>query len=114
MLQTKTDKALRTIGEAADILGVATHVIRFWESSFTKLKPIKYNGRRYYSPEHIHMLGQIKTLLHKQKFSIKEAASQLDKPKHQLIKIRERLIKARDRLSKLITHPEIQESSYLN
>ncbi len=114
MLQTKTEKALRTIGEAADAIGVATHVIRFWEGNFAKLKPVKYNGRRYYSPENIQMLSRIKILTYEQNLSLKEAASQLDKPKHQLIKIRERLVKARDKLSKFIAHSEPQESSYLN
>lgn len=102
MLQTKTDKALRTIGEAAEKLGVATHVIRFWESSFANLKPVKYNGRRYYSPENMDVLQQIKILVHEQNYSIKEAIVHFNKPKHLLLKVREKLIKARDRLSKLI------------
>jgi DNA-binding transcriptional MerR regulator len=102
MLRQKTDKALRTIGEAAAALEVAVHVIRFWETNFSNLKPVKYNGRRYYSPENMHVLKQIKALVHEQNYSIKEAIAKFKKPVHPFIKIRERLIKAKDRLCRLL------------
>jgi DNA-binding transcriptional MerR regulator len=102
MLQTKTNKALKTIGETAAILKVAPHVIRFWESNFIKLKPIKYNGRRYYTNENIHMLEKIKILLHEKKFSIQETIIYINKPTNPLRKIKEKLIKNRNRLKMLI------------
>ena len=102
MLQTKTNKALKTIGEAAAILKVAPHVIRFWESNFTRLKPIKYNGRRYYTNENIHMLEKIKILLHEKNFSIQETIIYINKPVNPLIKIKEKLIKNREKLNKLL------------
>jgi DNA-binding transcriptional MerR regulator len=110
----KTNKALRTIGEAAESLNVATHVIRFWESSFSKLKPVKYNGRRYYTNENIELLRRIKTLLHEHNFSIKEADIHLKKPKNPLVTTREKLMIARDRLNKLIPSSIYQDHTLLS
>jgi len=107
MLAKKTDHALRTIGEVAEILSVPSHVIRFWEGKFLHLKPVKYNGRRYYSPENISFLKQIKELLYNQEYSIKAAISYLAKPRtlvapHVLLNVKEKLLQARKKLSKLL------------
>lgn len=68
----KSARAYRTISEAAEILGVATHVLRFWESKFSAIKPLKRGGgRRYYTPENIEVLQKIKTLLHDEGYTIK-------------------------------------------
>lgn len=75
----KSDRALRTISEAADLLDVPQHVLRFWETKFTQIKPLKRNGgRRFYRPEDIETLQVIKTLLYKQGFTIKGARKALE------------------------------------
>lgn len=61
----KSDTAFRTISEAADEIGVPAHVLRFWETRFSTLQPLKRaGGRRYYRPVDMALLRQIKTLLH--------------------------------------------------
>jgi resuscitation-promoting factor RpfA len=61
----KSPDAFRTISEVADWLGVPTHVLRFWESRFPQVKPVKRaGGRRYYRPADMSLLGGIKRLLH--------------------------------------------------
>lgn len=75
----KSDRALRTISEAADLLDVPQHVLRFWETKFPQIKPLKRNGgRRFYRPEDIDTLQVIKTLLYKQGFTIKGARKALE------------------------------------
>lgn len=61
----KSPDAFRTISEVAEWLEVPTHVLRFWESRFTQIKPVKRaGGRRYYRPADMELLGGIKRLLH--------------------------------------------------
>ena len=61
----KADTAFRTISEAAGVIGVPAHVLRFWETRFPQLQPLKRaGGRRYYRPGDMALLRQIKTLLH--------------------------------------------------
>ena len=61
----KSDTAFRTISEAADEIGVPAHVLRFWETRFSMLQPLKRaGGRRYYRPVDMSLLRQIKALLH--------------------------------------------------
>lgn len=61
----KADSAFRTISEAADEIGVPAHVLRFWETRFGQLQPLKRaGGRRYYRPADMALLRQIKALLH--------------------------------------------------
>ena len=61
----KSRDAFRTISEVADWLGTPTHVLRFWESRFSQVKPVKRaGGRRYYRPDDMELLGGIKKLLH--------------------------------------------------
>lgn len=62
---TKSPDAFRTISEVAEWLDVPAHVLRFWESRFTQVKPVKRaGGRRYYRPTDMELLGGIKRLLH--------------------------------------------------
>jgi DNA-binding transcriptional MerR regulator len=69
---TKSPDAFRTISEVAEWLDRPTHVLRFWESKFTQVKPIKRaGGRRYYRPEDMLLLGGIKKLLHDDGMTIK-------------------------------------------
>lgn len=68
----KSPDAFRTISEVSDWLDTPAHVLRFWESKFTQIKPVKRaGGRRYYRPEDMALLGGIKTLLHEQGMTIK-------------------------------------------
>lgn len=68
----KSPDAFRTISEVADWLGIQAHVLRFWESKFTQVKPVKRaGGRRYYRPSDMLLLGGIKKLLHEDGLTIK-------------------------------------------
>ncbi len=68
----KAASAFRTIGEVADGLGVAQHVLRFWEKKFHQVRPVKRNGgRRYYRVEDIELLREIRSLLHDQGYTIR-------------------------------------------
>lgn len=68
----KSARAYRTISEVAEDLGVATHVLRFWESRFSNIRPMKRSGgRRYYRPEDVDLLRQIKTLLYEEGYTIR-------------------------------------------
>src|SRR6056297_1538868 len=68
----KSADAFRTISEVAEWLEVPAHVLRFWESKFTQVKPVKRaGGRRYYRPADMRLLGGIKLLLHDEGMTIK-------------------------------------------
>lgn len=70
----KSPTALRTISEASEVLDVPQHVLRFWETKFTQIKPLKRNGgRRFYRPQDLDVLQQIKHLLYAQGYTIKGA-----------------------------------------
>ena len=126
----KSDSAYRTIGEVASLLAVKPHVLRFWESRFSQLRPVKpANGRRYYRPEDIDTLKLIKTLLYEEGYTIDgarklmrskkfkrasgnlealEAEDELDSNREKEVRqalnaLRERLLKARTQLSRTRT-----------
>lgn len=68
----KSASAYRTISEAADELAVPQHVLRFWETKFNQIRPMKRSGgRRFYRPEDIDLLQTIKALLYDQGYTIK-------------------------------------------
>jgi len=68
----KSSQAFRTISEVAEELDVPQHVLRFWESKFTQVKPMKRGGgRRYYRPEDVDLLRGVRTLLYEDGFTIK-------------------------------------------
>ncbi len=68
----KAKDAFRTISEVAEWLDTPTHVLRFWESKFAQIKPVKgAGGRRYYRPSDMDLLGGIKQLLHEDGLTIK-------------------------------------------
>ncbi|PSL21602.1 MerR family transcriptional regulator [Shimia abyssi] len=71
---SKSRDAFRTISEVADWLDTQAHVLRFWESKFSQVKPVKRaGGRRYYRPQDMMLLGGIKKLLHDDGMTIKGA-----------------------------------------
>jgi len=68
----KAPEAFRTISETAEALDTPAHVLRFWESKFTQVKPVKRaGGRRYYRRADIDLLAGIKELLHEQGMTIR-------------------------------------------
>ena len=70
----KSDRAFRTISEAAEVIGVPQHVLRFWETRFPQLQPLKRGGnRRYYRPADMALLETIRAMLHDQGLTIRGA-----------------------------------------
>lgn len=68
----KAPTAFRTISEVAEELHIPQHVLRFWETKFPDLKPLKRGGgRRYYRPEDVALIRRISDLLYKQGYTIK-------------------------------------------
>jgi DNA-binding transcriptional MerR regulator len=68
----KGPEAFRTISEAAEELGVPQHVLRFWETRFSFIRPMKRaGGRRFYRPQDIQILRAVQTLLHGEGYTIK-------------------------------------------
>ena len=99
MVVNKSKSAFKTIAEVAEELGVATHVLRFWETKFNQIRPMKASGgRRYYRPDDVEVLKLIKGLLYGSRYTI-EGAQQL---------IKERGLK------KLLGDTEIQKDFFTN
>lgn len=70
----KAPGALRTIKEVADGIGVPQHVLRFWETRFSQIRPVKRaGGRRYYRPDDVDLIKGIQRLLHGQGYTIRGA-----------------------------------------
>jgi DNA-binding transcriptional MerR regulator len=68
----KGPEAFRSISEAADALGAPQHVLRFWETKFSFIRPMKRaGGRRFYRPRDIAVLARVKQLLHEEGYTIK-------------------------------------------
>jgi DNA-binding transcriptional MerR regulator len=68
----KGPEAFRSISEAADALGVPQHVLRFWETKFSFIRPMKRaGGRRFYRPSDIVVLAEVRRLLHEEGYTIK-------------------------------------------
>jgi len=68
----KGPDAFRTISEAAEELSVPQHVLRFWETRFTFIRPMKRaGGRRFYRPQDIAVLRGVRRLLHDEGYTIK-------------------------------------------
>ncbi len=70
--RVKSEAAFRTISEVSEQLDVPQHVLRFWESRFAQVKPLKRGGgRRYYRPADIQLLRRIRDLLYRDGYTIK-------------------------------------------
>ena len=71
-MNSKSPEAFRTISEVSKDLSLPQHVLRFWETKFTQIKPIKRGGgRRYYRPEDVRLLKGIKNLLYNDGYTIR-------------------------------------------
>lgn len=76
----KATGAMLSIGELADQIGVATHVLRYWETRFPQLKPLQRSGRRrYYREQDVALARRIHDLLHVQGFTVDGARKALSK-----------------------------------
>ena len=74
MITEKSVGAYKTISEVSKKIDVPSHVLRFWETKFSQVKPIKRSGgRRYYRSEDIDLLNHIRTLLYQEGYTIKGA-----------------------------------------
>ena len=73
-MTNKSSDAFRTISEVSAALDVPAHVLRFWETKFASLRPLKRSGgRRYYRPDDVAVLARIRDLLYEDGFTIKGA-----------------------------------------
>ena len=73
-MNDKANDAFKTISEVSALLDVPQHVLRFWESKFFSLRPLKRSGgRRYYRPDDVAVLRRIRQLLYVDGFTIKGA-----------------------------------------
>jgi DNA-binding transcriptional MerR regulator len=71
-MSTKSPEAFRTISEVSKDLSLPQHVLRFWETKFVQIKPIKRGGgRRYYRPEDVRLLKGIKSMLYNDGYTIR-------------------------------------------
>ena len=71
-MTNKSATAFRTISEVSEELEIPQHVLRFWETRFAHLKPLKRaGGRRYYRPEDVDLLKRIRDLLYRQGMTIR-------------------------------------------
>ena len=83
----KSPLAFRTISEVAAELNLPQHVLRFWETKFLQVNPTKRGGkRRYYRPEDIMLLRQIRSLLYDDGYTIKGVQKLLKKPNNNINK----------------------------
>ena len=80
-----------TIGEVADLCGVKSHVLRYWEQEFVQLRPQKRRGnRRYYQHHEVILIRKIRSLLYEEGFTIGGARNRLEEVRGSL-KLREEL-----------------------
>lgn len=71
MIVNKPKSAFRSIAEVTEDLGIAPHVLRFWETKFSQIKPMKTkSSRRYYRPDDVELLALIKDLLYNRRYTI--------------------------------------------
>ena len=71
MVRAKSTSAFRNIAEVTEELGIAPHVLRFWETKFKQIKPMKTkSARRYYRPDDVELLTLIKELLYNRRYTI--------------------------------------------
>ncbi len=84
----KLDSALKTIGEVAEEVGVPEYVLRFWETKFKHIAPMKSRGRRYYDGVQIGRLIELRDLLYKQGLTIKGAQNYFKNPNKEAVSVK--------------------------
>jgi hypothetical protein len=81
----KSPDAFRTISEVAEDLNLPQHVLRFWETRFSHIRPLKRGGgRRYYRPDDIDLLKGIRHFLYQEGYTIKRSAGERRAPRRLL------------------------------
>lgn len=104
----KSPNAFRTISEVADGIGIPQHVLRFWESKFSQIKPMKRGGgRRYYRPEDVEIIDAIRGLLHDDGYTIKGAQKLLREHGVKAVIQQTYVTQSIDQDVKAIEHPDI-------
>ena len=79
----KSAEAFRTIREVAEVIDVPQHVLRFWESKFKQVNPLKRGGgRRYYRPDDVILIEKIKKLLYDDGYTVKGVQKLLNESKN--------------------------------
>ncbi|MCJ7420917.1 MerR family transcriptional regulator [Sphingomicrobium astaxanthinifaciens] len=102
MASAKDPAAFRTIGELSEELGVAQHVLRYWETKFPQLKPLKRAGnRRYYRPADVDLARRIDRLLNREGYTMAGAKKALRGPAAPPADL-DRLRAVRDRLARAL------------
>jgi len=77
------DKIYFRIGEVSDFTGIKPYVLRYWESEFTEIKPIRRKSQRLYDRDTIHLVMKIKNMLYEQNFTIAGAKKRLKDEENQ-------------------------------
>ncbi len=77
------DKIYFRIGEVSDFTGIKPYVLRYWESEFPEIKPIRRKSQRLYDRETIHLILKIKNMLYEQNFTIAGAKKKLKEQDNQ-------------------------------
>ena len=96
-------KSFFTISKTAKIIGVQSHVLRFWEKKFNSINPKKSsNGRRYYSSKDIELLIKVKKLLYEEGFTIKGAINFIDKKNEKFTTINNNLNEKINKITDLL------------
>lgn len=83
----KSDGAYRTIAEVATQLELPASVLRFWETQFSQVKPVKRMGRRYYSSDDIALLERIKHDLYREGYTIKGVQKRLKEDSERMVEV---------------------------
>jgi DNA-binding transcriptional MerR regulator len=115
---SKSESAFKTIGEVSDHFGIARHVLRYWETRFTQLRPLQRSGnRRYYRPEDVALVERINRLLNDEGYTVKGVQALLSAGSAQLsdpplnmsntASLRTALIAVHDRLSRALAQDEV-------
>ncbi|HAK63169.1 MAG TPA: MerR family transcriptional regulator [Alphaproteobacteria bacterium] len=106
----KSINAFRTISEVAAELNVPQHVLRFWESKFTQIKPLKRaGGRRYYRPDDVNLLRGIRGLLYGEGYTIKGVQKLLKERGPRFVSGAMNQAEAVDSVAQIIEKPPVAE-----
>ncbi|WP_029062383.1 MerR family transcriptional regulator [Labrenzia sp. DG1229] len=104
----KSPDAFRTISEVADDLDLPQHVLRFWETRFSQIKPLKRGGgRRYYRPDDVELLKGIRHLLYGEGYTIKGVQRILKEQGQRFVM---QIWRADASPLQVVTNPQIEES----
>ena len=105
----KSDTAYRTISEVAEDMRLPQHVLRFWESKFKQISPLKRGGgRRFYRPQDIDLIKRIHYLLYTQGYTIKGVQKLLTKDRQLINSVPHLAVDQDDSIETTLHHQDIQ------